>query len=103
MTSTDAIMTAQGYTALDKHTPIEEMDIVEYEAQTRGTSRKAFYYMQTFNTGDANEHVRSNDSYILGGCVRYYPRSTKFVGNGKITARSFHRSGVVQIWRREEI
>jgi hypothetical protein len=100
-TSTDEIMSANGYTALDKNTPIEEMDIVEYKAQTRGTSRKAFYYMQTFNTGDANEHIRSNDSYVLGGCVRYYPRSTGVIVTGKITARSFHKSGVTQIWRRD--
>ena len=101
MTSTDEIMTANGYTALGKHTPIEEMDIVEVKAQTRGTSRKAFYYMETYNTGDANEHVRSNDSYVLGGCTRYYPRNTGT--EGKITARSFHKSGVTQIWRRGEI
>ena len=110
MTSTDAIMTANGYTALDKHTRIEEMDIVQVTYTMIGiktySKRTYFYEMFTWNTTDADEHVRSNDTYILGGCVRYYPHNPvrRLLTLMKPVARDFHiNRNVVKIWRREEI
>ena len=107
---TDAIMAANGYTALDKHTPIEEMDIVEITRTMEGiktySKRTYFYEMFTWNTTDADEHIRSNDTYILGGCVRHYPHNPgrRLRTIMKPVASSFHiNRNVIKIWRREEI
>ena len=99
--ATAGLMAEQGYTAIHKTTAIQDMDIVELHYTTKGVTRTYFYQMFTWHPGDPDQHIRSNDSYILGGSVRYYPRNPgRRMQIYKPVPSFFHiRRNVTQIWR----
>jgi len=103
--TTAELMAEQGYTAIHRTTPIQEMDIVEITRTMEGTKtyskRTYFYQMFTWNPGHIDQHIRSNDTYILGGSVRHYPHNPeRRIQVFKPTPSFFHiRRNVTQIWR----
>jgi len=99
------LMAEQGFKTLDKTTQIQEMDVVEITRTIDGinstSTRTYFYQMFTWHPGDPDQHIRSNDNYILGGSVRYYPRNAdRHLQLHKPIPSFFHiRRNVIQIWR----